>query len=74
MRESGEYPWSWRQGLSWKVGFRRAKAGHAYKCPWWADERVYGLAFIKGKGLEIPKRPDTFKHERHLRDEGKGGY
>ena len=74
MRESEEYPWSWRQGLSWKVGFRRAKAGHAYKCPWWADERVYGLAFMQGKGLEIPKRPDPFKYDRHLRDEGKGGY
>jgi hypothetical protein len=60
--------------LSWKVGFRRAKDSRVYSCPWWTDERVYGLAFMQGKGLEIPKRPDTFKHERHLRDEGKGGY
>jgi len=66
--------WSWRQTLSWKVGFRRAKDSRVYSCPWWTDERVYGLAFMQGKGLEIPKRPDTFKHERHLRDEGKGGY
>ena len=64
-----EYRWGWRQTLSWRIGFRRPKAGRVYSCPWWADERVYGLAFIKGKGLEIPKRPDTFKHERHLRDE-----
>ena len=75
MRESSEYPWGWgwRQTLSWKVGFRRAKAGRGYSCPWWADERVYGLAFMQGKGAEIPKRP-PFKYDRHLRDEGKGGY
>jgi len=42
--------------------------------PVWADERVYGLAFMQGKGLEIPKRPDPFKYDRHGRDEGKGGY
>jgi hypothetical protein len=37
-------------------------------------ERVYGLAFMQGKGLEIPKRPEPFKRDRHGRDEGKGGY
>ena len=44
-----------------------------YSGPWWADERVYGLAFLQGKGVEIPKRA-PFKYDRHLRDEGKGGY
>lgn len=38
--------WGWRQTLSWKVGFRRAQAGRAYKCPWWADEQVFALAFL----------------------------
>jgi hypothetical protein len=52
-----EYPWGWRETLSWKVGFRRAKAGRVYSCPWWADEGVYGLAFMQGKGLEIPRDP-----------------
>jgi hypothetical protein len=47
----------WRQTLSWNVGFHRAQAGRPYSCPWWADERVYGLAFLQGKGVEIPRRP-----------------
>ena len=34
---------------------RRAKAGRGYTCPWWADERVYGFAFMQGKGLEFPQ-------------------
>ena len=42
---------------SWNVGFRRGKAGRAYSCPWWADERVYGLALLQGKGMEIPRHP-----------------
>jgi hypothetical protein len=71
MRQPWEY--GWRQTLSWKIGFRRGKAGRTYKCPWWADERVYGLAFLQGKNVEIPKRPDPFGYDRHLRDEEKGG-
>jgi hypothetical protein len=51
------YQWGWRQTLSWKVGFARGKAGRDYSCPWWADERVYGLAFLQGKSAEIPKHP-----------------
>ena len=43
--------------LSWKVGFRRAKASRVYSCPWWTDERVYGLAFLQGKSVEIPSHP-----------------
>ena len=71
MRESSEYPWGWgwRQTLSWKVGFRRAKAGRGYSCPWWADERAYGLAFMQGRGVEIPKRPNAVRYDRHHRDE-----
>jgi hypothetical protein len=69
MRETWQYPWGWCQTLSWKVGFHRAKAGRAYWCPWWADEKVYGLAFVQGKGLEIPKRPEPFGYDRH-RHEG----
>jgi hypothetical protein len=55
--------WSWRQKLSWKVGFRRAQAGRAYKCPWWADEQVFALAFLQGKQVEItnPLRNDDDK-------------
>jgi hypothetical protein len=52
-----QYQWGWRQTLSWKVGFRRGKAGRAYSCPRWADERVYGLAFLQGKSVE-PSPPD----------------
>jgi hypothetical protein len=48
-----QYPSGWRQTLSWKIGFRRAQAGRAYKCPRWADEQVFALAFLQGKGVEI---------------------
>ena len=53
--------------MSWKVGFRRAKAGRVYSCPRWADEQAYGLGFLQGRGAEIPKRPG---YDRHHRDEG----
>ena len=49
---------SWRQTLTYKVGFRRAQAGVPFKCPWWADELVYGLAYLRGRGVEIPKPKD----------------
>jgi hypothetical protein len=43
--------------MSWKLGFRRAEAGCAYKCPWWADEMVYGLASQRlWKSLARPVR------------------
>jgi len=38
----------WHQTLSWKLGYRRGRAGRTYSCPWWADERVYALAFMQG--------------------------
>jgi hypothetical protein len=63
MNDEKESHWGWRQTLSWKVGFRRAEAGRAYKCPWWADERVIGIAFLQGKGTEIPIRNDPLHPE-----------
>jgi len=45
----------WRQTLTWKVAYRRAQAGRPYSCPWWADEQVYCLAWLEGRGLDIPK-------------------
>jgi hypothetical protein len=53
------YSWGWRETLSWKVGFRRAKAGCVYSCPWWADERVYGLAFMQGRSPRDPTPLNT---------------
>jgi hypothetical protein len=54
---SDDYRWGWRQTLTWKVGFRHAQIGIPYKCPWWADEQVYGLAYLQGKDVEIPRHP-----------------
>jgi hypothetical protein len=45
----------WHQTLSWKLGYGRGKAGRAWSCPWWVDGQVYALAFMQGKGVEIPK-------------------
>jgi hypothetical protein len=55
---------SWRQTLTWKVGFRRAQAGRPYRRPWWADARVYGLAYLHGKDVpteegEVPPQPQA---------------
>lgn len=49
--------WGWRQNLSWRWGYSRAKLGKTYKCPWWADEQVYGLAFLQVKGVQLPRDP-----------------
>jgi hypothetical protein len=46
--------WGWRQTLTWKLGFGRAKAGRPYSCPWWADKQVYALAYLQGKGVPLP--------------------
>jgi hypothetical protein len=45
----------WRQTLTWKVAYRRAQADRPYSCPRWADEQVYCLAWLEGRGLDIPK-------------------
>jgi hypothetical protein len=33
--------------------FSSRATGHAYKCPWWADEQVNGLAYLQGKVLRF---------------------
>ena len=42
------------QNLSWKLGFAYGKEGRSHKCPWWADSTVFALAYMQGKGIEIP--------------------
>jgi hypothetical protein len=44
----------WHQNLSWKLGFGHGKEGRQHICPWWADKTVYSLAYMQGKGIEIP--------------------
>jgi hypothetical protein len=48
----------WHQTLSWKLGYGRGKEGRAYTCPWWVDKAVYALAYMQGKGVEIPSQKD----------------
>ena len=61
--------WGWRQNLAWKSGFRRAQAGRPYSCPWWADKRIYGLAYLHGKDLPPSKEADgPSPHSRELPD------
>ena len=45
----------WHQTLSWKAGRRDGKKSRLFHCPWWADDRVYALAYMQAKGIEIPK-------------------
>jgi hypothetical protein len=45
---------NWRETLSWRVGVRRALAGNAYKCPWWANEPFYRLAYRMVYRVDIP--------------------
>jgi hypothetical protein len=49
----GRDRWGWRQNLTWKSGFGRAQAGRPYSAPWWADRRVYGLAYLHGKDVPV---------------------
>ena len=44
----------WREMLSWRVGVRRALAGNAYRCPWWANEAFYRLAYRMVYCVDIP--------------------
>jgi hypothetical protein len=60
--------WGWRQTLSWKLGHWRGKSGRPYACPWWADERVYAVAFLRGKGVEISR--DPLKRDPHPEEDG----
>jgi hypothetical protein len=55
------YSWGWRKTLSWKAGFRQAKAGRAYSCPWWADVPTYGLGYLQGAAFEF-RVPDREEH------------
>ena len=46
----------WHQALSWKLGYGRGKEGRPYSCPWWVDKAVYSLAYMQGRGVQIPHR------------------
>jgi len=50
---------NWHQNLSWKLGYGRGKKNRAWSCPWWANKTVYALAYMQGKGIEIPSPKDT---------------
>jgi hypothetical protein len=41
------------QNLSWKLGCGRGKAGRPWTEPWWANRKIYALAYMQGKGLEL---------------------
>jgi hypothetical protein len=45
----------WHQNLSWNVGYNHACRGQKHAPPWWADKQIYALAYLQGKGVEIPK-------------------
>jgi hypothetical protein len=61
-REPWQAKWGWRQRLSWEVGYRHGNAGRPYSCPWWADEQVYALALLQGKGVDLDtKKQDKLK-------------
>ncbi len=38
----------WHQNLSWNVGHRQGQAKRPFKCPWWADRQIFGLAYMQG--------------------------
>ena len=47
------------------MAFVARRLVRAYKCPWWADEQVFALAFLQGKQVEIidPFRDDPLRPE-----------
>jgi hypothetical protein len=52
----------WQQTLSWKLGHGHARHQRASRCPWWADQQIYSLAYLQGKGIEIPKLNEATIH------------
>lgn len=45
------------QTLSANAGYKAGRNSVPFKCPWWADDGIYGLAYLQGKGVDIPKPP-----------------
>jgi hypothetical protein len=41
---------NWYQILSWRLGYSCGQNGHAHRCPWWADNDIYSIAYIEGQG------------------------
>ena len=39
----------WHQNLSWGAGYRQGKRKQPFRCPWWADREIFGLAYMQGK-------------------------
>jgi hypothetical protein len=38
----------WHQNLSWNVGYHQGREKRSFKCPWWADKEICGLAYLQG--------------------------
>jgi hypothetical protein len=53
------------QNLSWKLGYGRGKAGRPWSEPWWVDREVYALAFMQGKGVDLPANKSDRTSSRH---------
>jgi hypothetical protein len=53
------------QNLSWKLGYGRGRARRPWTEPWWVDRKVYGLAYLQGKGVEIPSVKEESKDGHH---------
>lgn len=43
----------WHQNLSWNVGHRRGQEQRPFRCPWWADLQIFGLAYMQGMTGEL---------------------
>lgn len=54
----------WRQTLSWRAGNRQGRKGRPFRCPWWADDGIFALAYMQAKGVEIPKPQDVFPYKQ----------
>jgi hypothetical protein len=38
----------WHQNLSWNVGHRQGQEQRPFRCPWWVDREIFGLAYMQG--------------------------
>ena len=38
----------WHQNLSWGAGYRQGQRKRPFRCPWWADCEIFGLAYMQG--------------------------
>jgi hypothetical protein len=38
----------WHQSVSWNAGYVQGAQQQPFRCPWWADRMIFGVAYMQG--------------------------